>query len=405
MSYYSQKDPYNRYAIIRWWCQNQWWVQIVVPCVICAVVIGSLLYQWNNEQQSQNQKKIFEAQYQYWKDNPPQLDPDLEEIKTAWRVIRMKKNDPSMPIPYKKKQLIVKHWKSIIVDMRPEEIQRLHDLLQDTPVKPTDDIEIDIQKFEAPWQDDVSLNNIDSNVEKTETPTDNPSDPAKTQPANELNGVNAPDRPAPTDNLKQTPDPSAPENVTENKPSVQSPGDSPTESAIKPETIIDSQPVMESESPTGNDEANENAFKAESPTSQPEKTVGIFSTPSAAGDVEPILLDSPDAPAVENEVALNPNDAMAVNEAETLADSGVNNLGTESQKNPIEKKYSSKFPRKPAAYALEDVGPLEDNFLQQREEFIRKALEERNRKIEEFKKNQDPYYFVPSQWKRNPLIL
>ena len=121
MSYYSSRDPYNRYAIIRWWCQNQWWVQIVVPCIVCAGVIGALLYQWNSEQQAQDQKKIFEAQYQYWKDNPPELDPDLEEVKTAWRVIRMKKNDPSMPIPYKKKQLIVKHWKSIIVDMKPEE--------------------------------------------------------------------------------------------------------------------------------------------------------------------------------------------------------------------------------------------------------------------------------------------
>lgn len=413
MSFFSSKDPYNRYAFIRWWCQNQWWVQIVVPCIICAGVIGALLYQWNNEQQNQEQKKIFEAQYQYWKDNPPQLDPNLEEVKTAWRVIRMKKNDPSMPIPYKKKQLIVKHWKSIIVDMKPEEIQRLHDLLQDKPVKPTDDIEIDIEKFEAPWQDDVSLDDIDidPNVEKTETPTDNPSDPAKASPATELDDGAAPDRPAPSDSMEQPHQPTVPENVTDDNASVQpesdpvpSPSDSPIETEVKPETKDNPQPVMESESPPENDDSNDDVFKVETPAEPqtPEKTVGDFSTPAVTDVIEPILLDSPDAEVAESKTELFQNDDLAVNEAEPLTD---DNLGMESKKTTKDKKRFSKYAKKSETFALEEIGPLEDNFLQQREEFIKKALEERNRKIEEFKKNQDPYYFVPSQWKRNPLVL
>ncbi|MBR0236970.1 MAG: hypothetical protein IJQ39_02650 [Thermoguttaceae bacterium] len=429
MSYYSSRDPYNRYAIIRWWCQNQWWVQIVVPCIVCAGVIGALLYQWNSEQQAQDQKKIFEAQYQYWKDNPPELDPDLEEVKTAWRVIRMKKNDPSMPIPYKKKQLIVKHWKSIIVDMKPEEIQRLHDLLQDKPVKPTDDIEIDIQKFEAPWQDDVSLDEIEPNAEKTASPTDgtpadaapteNPQDSAKTSPANEQNKADAPASPAPSDitePVQQTP---VPENVTEDNPSVQSesapvqsesapvqsPSDSPTESEVKPEIKGNPQPTIESESPPGNDATND-AFQAEPPASQPEKTVDYFPTPTETDDIKPILLDSPeDASVAENETVLIPNDAQAFNEAAPLLDAVADNLEKESKKSAREKRRFSKYAKKSMIATLEEVGPLEDTFLQQREEFIKKALEERNRKIEEFKKNQDPYYFVPSQWKRNPLVL
>lgn len=412
MPYYSSKDPYDRYAIIRWWCQNQWWVKIVVPCIVCAGVIGALLYQWNNEQQTQDQKKIFEAQYQYWKDNPPQLDPDLEEVKTAWRVIRMKKNDPSMPIPYKKKQLIVKHWKSIIVDMNPEEIQRLHDLLQDKPVKPTDDIEIDIQKFEAPWQDDVSLDDLGPNAE---TPPDGSPVPANASPSNEQDGVNAPDSPALSDSIDEPLETSIPEIEKEIVPSaqpesvpVQSPAaDSPTESEVKPEVNNDPQPIIESDSPSEIEDTNEDAFKVETPPAPqtPENTVSNFSTPGVPDAVEPILLDSPDAPAGENEIALNQNEFLTFNEVEPLTDSGEGNQEKESKKNAREKKHSSKFAKKSAALALEEVGPLEDNFLQQREEFIKKALEERNRKIEEFKKNQDPYYFVPSQWKRNPIVL
>ena len=341
----------------------------------------------------------------------------------AWRVIRMKKNDPSMPIPYKKKQLIVKHWKSIIVDMKPEEIQRLHDLLQDKPVKPTDDIEIDIQKFEAPWQDDVSLNEIEPNADKTASPTDgtptdaaptdNPPEPAKTSPATELNDVIAPDRPAPSDSTEPAQETPVPENVTEDNPSVQpesepvqSPSGSPTESEVKPEIKDNPQPAIEPESPPGNDATNEDAFQAEPPASQPEKSVDYFPTPSETNDIEPILLDSPeDASVAENETVLIPNDALAVNDAAPLLDSGADNLGKESKKSAREKRRSSKFANRPVGSTLEEIGPLEDTFLQQREEFIKKALEERNRKIEEFKKNQDPYYFVPSQWKRNPLVL
>ncbi|MBR6434989.1 MAG: hypothetical protein IKS45_00630 [Thermoguttaceae bacterium] len=223
MSFFSPKDSYDRYAFLRWWCQNQWWVQIVVPCIICAGVIGALLYQWNNERQRQVQDKIFETQYGYMKTHPPELDPDLDEKAAAWRVIRMKKNDPAMPIPYKKKQLIVKHWKSIIVDMKAEEIQRLHDLLQDQPVKTTDDIEIDIRKFEAPWKDDVTLEDMDADLGKTVPMAEDMPDPAKA-PAED--GDEAADSPAPSENLK------LPEKGTATEESSTSSVTSTAESAI-----------------------------------------------------------------------------------------------------------------------------------------------------------------------------
>lgn len=364
MPYYSPKDSYNRYALLRWWCQNQWWVQIVVPCVICAGVIGALLYQWNNEHQRQVQDKIFETQYGYMKEHPPELDPDLDEKAAAWRVIRMKKNDPSMPIPYKKKQLIVKHWKSIIVDMKAEEIQRLHDLLQDQPVKPTDDIEIDIRKFEAPWKDDVTLDDMDAELAKTTQMEEDIPDPVKNLPDEE----SASDNPTPSDNLK------LPEK------------DAGSDSSPKDET----DGAFQAETPEGSPAPakKEGSKKAETPA----KSASSFPTVKIPEVLEPIFFDSSDE-----------SDSAVQDASETYTDIDVMEPG--QQKIAKGNNRFSKYVGKAATSELDDVCPLEDNFLQQREEFIKKALEERNRKIEEFKKSQDPYQFIPSPWKRNPLVI
>lgn len=361
MSYFSPKDSYDRYAFLRWWCQNQWWVQIVVPCVVCAGVIGALLYQWNNERQRQVQDEIFSSQYKYMKEHPPELDPDLDEKAAAWRVIRMKKNDPSMPIPYKKKQLIVKHWKSIIVDMKAEEIQRLHDLLQDQPVKPTDDIEIDIRKFEAPWKDDVTLDDMDLDLGKTVPMAEDMPDPAKAQADDE-----DADSPAPSENLK------LPEKETTQ------------DSSTKDET----DGAFQEESP---DESSAPAkTKKSKKTEKPVKSASYFPTMKIPEVLEPILLDSSD-------------DSAAQDASESYTDIDV--MAPGQQKIAKLNKRSPKNAGKTTASDEDEVCPLEDTFLQQREEFIKKALEERNRKIEEFKKSQDPYQFIPSPWKRNPLVI
>lgn len=358
MSFFSPKDSYDRYAFLRWWCQNQWWVQIVVPCIVCAGVIGALLYQWNNERQRQVQDKIFETQYGYMKTHPPELDPDLDEKAAAWRVIRMKKNDPSMPIPYKKKQLIVKHWKSIIVDMKAEEIQRLHDLLQDNPVKPTDDIEIDIRKFEAPWKDDVSLDDMDAELGKAVPMAEDMPDPSKA-PAED--GDEA-DSPTPSENLK-----------------LPGKGDD-TDGAFQEETPEGSSAPAKTEK--------------SKKTEKPVKSASYFPTVKIPEVLEPILFDSSDEQ--EN------TKLTAQDDSETYADIDVMEPG--QQKTAMSNKRSPKNAKR-MAVTIDEVGPLEDNFLQQREEFIKKALEERNRKIEEFKKSQDPYQFIPTPWKRNPLVI
>ncbi len=361
MPYYSPKDTYNRYAFLRWWCQNQWWVQIVVPCIMCAGVIGGLLYYWNNERQRQVQDKIFETQYGYMKTHPPELDPDLDEKATAWRVIRMKKNDPSMSIPYKKKQLIVKHWKSIIVDMKPEEIQRLHDLLQDQPARPTDDIEIDVTKFEAPWQGDVTLDDIDPEfIEKAPVDESESPDKIKDLPSDGKDDSNVEDGSAPSENSK-SPEKAAPQ---KNAPGEKSKKDSSSDASSKAVSYL------------------------------PGRRVPEF--------LEPILLDSED------------DQTTAKGSGETAADNAGNedllpnidlNFISEEEKAIEKNKRSRRKVAKASAPETDEVCPLEDNFLQQREEFIKKALEERNRKIEEFKKSQDPYQFIPSQWKRNPLVI
>lgn len=346
MPYYSPRDPYNRYAFLRWWCQNQWWVQIVVPCIMCVGVIGGLLYYWNNERQRQVQDKIFETQYGYMKTHPPELDPDLDEKAAAWRVIRMKKNDPAMSIPYKKKQLIVKHWKSIIVDMKPEEIQRLHDLLQDQPVRPTDDIEIDITKFEAPWQGDVTLDDMGSDfIEKV--PVDESELP---------------------DSVKESPEKSSPENA---------PGEESKKDSSSPEA--------------------------------PAKAVSYLPSKSVPKFMEPILLDSESDQAADNNVdGETPSfDKLSADDAgneEPLPNIDVN-FTDEEEKTTEKIRRSRRKVAKATDSETEDVCPLEDNFLQQREDFIKKALEERNRKIEEFKKSQDPYQFIPTPWKRNPFVI
>ena len=337
MPYYSSKDPYNRYAFLRWWCQNQWWVQIVVPCIMCAGVIGGLLYYWNNERQRQVQDKIFETQYGYMKTHPPELDPDLDEKAAAWRVIRMKKNDPAMSIPYKKKQLIVKHWKSIIVDMKPDEIQRLHDLLQDQPARPTDDIEIDVTKFEAPWQGDVTLDDIDPEfiektpVDESESPSDGKDD-SKVQ-----------DGSTPSENSK------SPEKAT---PQKKAPGEKSKKNSSSPEGSSNAVSYL------------------------PGRRVPEF--------LEPILLDPEDDLAAANKGSGETTADNAGNE-ERLPNIDLNFIAEEEK--AIEKNKRSRRVAKASAPETEDVGPLEDNFLQQREDFIKKALEERNRKIEEFKKS------------------
>lgn len=348
MSYFPPRDSYDRYAFLRWWCQNQWWVQIVVPCIVCAGVIGALLYQWNNERQRQVQDKIFETQYGYMKTHPPELDPDLDEKAAAWRVIRMKKNDPSMPIPYKKKQLIVKHWKSIIVDMKAEEIQRLHDLLQDQPVKPTDDIEIDIRKFDAPWKDDVTLDDMDADLGKTVPMEEDMPDPSKAPSEDE-----AADSPTPSENLKLPEKGTAPEG-------------SPAPAKI------------------------EKSKKAEGSA----KSASSFPTVKIPEVLEPILFDSSDEP--ENTKLTAQADSEAYTDIDVM-EPGQLNAAKSNKRSPKNAKRMT--------IAIEEVGPLEDNFLQQREEFIKKALEERNRKIEEFKKSQDPHQFIPTPWKRNPLVI
>ena len=330
MPYYSPRDSYNRYAILRWWCQNQWWIQIVVPCIICAGVIGALLYHWNNERQQQVQDQIFETQYGYMKTHPPELDPDLDEKAAAWRVIRMKKNDPSMPIPYKKKQLIVKHWKSIIVDMKAEEIQRLHDLLQDQPVKPTDDIEIDIRKFDAPWKDDVTLDDMDAELGKTVPMEEDMPDPSKA-PAEGGDGQ------TPSENLNL-----------------------------------------------------------------PNKSADYLTPKNVTPVVGPLTLDSE----TEQESAKSGAEGTAA-VSKVSDEKPLPNIDTTFPEDK-EKKTTEKIRhmRKMAnATEVEDAEPLEDHFLQQREDFIKKALEERNRKIEEFKKSQDPNQFIPTPWKRNPFVI
>ena len=367
MPFYSSKDPYNRYALLRWWCQNQWWVQIVIPCVVCAGVIGALLYHWNNEHQRQVQDEIFQSRYKYDKEHPPELDPELDEKTAAWRVIRLKKSDPSMPIPYKKKQLIVKHWKSIIVDMKAEEIQRLHDLLQDQPTKPTDDIEIDIRKFEAPWKDDVTLDDMDVDLGKTVPMAEDMPDPSKA-PADD--GEEAADNSTPSDNLKLPEKGTAPDSSSKDE----------TDGAFQAE------PPEESPAPT----KTENTKKTEKPV----KSASFFPTVKIPEVLEPILFDSSDEQ--EN------TKLTAQDDSETYT--GIDVMEPGQQKVAKSNKRSPKNAKKMAA-TIEEVGPLEDNFLQQREEFIKKALEERNRKIEEFKKSQDPYQFIPSPWKRNPLVI
>ena len=368
MSYFFPKDSYDRYAFLRWWCQNQWWVQIVVPCIVCTGVIGALLYHWNNERQRQVQDKIFETQYGYMKTHPPELDPDLDEKAAAWRVIRMKKNDPSMPIPYKKKQLIVKHWKSIIVDMKAEEIQRLHDLLQDQPVKPTDDIEIDIRKFEAPWKDDVTLDDMDVDLGKALPMEEDMPDPAKV-PAED--GDEAADNPTPSENLKLPEKETAPDS---------SPKDE-TESAFQEET------PEEPPAPKKTEKSKK--------TEKPVKSASYFPTAKIPEVLEPILLESSDDQ--------SPDDSAVQDVSESYTDIDVMEPG--QQKSAKSNKRFPKNAGKTADSDVDEVCPLEDNFLQQREEFIKKALEERNRKIEEFKKSQDPYQFIPTPWKRNPLVI
>lgn len=396
MSYFSPKDPYNRYAFLRWWCQNQWWVQIVVPCIICAGVIGGLLYYWNNERQQQAQGKLLLMQYGYEKDHPPKLDPDVDEIAAAWRVIRMKKNDPSMPISFKKKQLIVKHWKSIIVDMKVEEIQRLHDLLQDQPYKPTDDVEIDIRKIEAPWKDDDSLKDFGANLEEAPPEDENASEPAKT-PASDGKD----DRSPPSSG-----DSKAPQNDDKSKKTA--PENSPVKSDNSAPEEGDSENVPDQEEPAANDETDEeNAFQEETPDQSPvpEKTenskkpeaparsVSYYPKTNVSETVEPILLDSPEK--------LTADDSTAHESAASYTDIDI--LDLDQPKSAKGRIRSKKVVGQ--ATAFEDVGPLEDNFLQQREDFIKKALEERNRKIEEFKKSQDPYQFIPTPWKRNPIVI
>lgn len=366
MPNYSSKDPYNRYALLRWWLQNQWWVQIVVPCILCAGVIGWLLYYWNNERQTAVQDKIIEAQYGYMKTHPPELDPDLDEIAAAWRVIRMKKNDPSMSIPYKKKQLIVKHWKAIIVDMKPEEVQRLHDLLQDQPVRPTDDIEIDVSKFDAPWKDDVTLDDIGSDfIEKVPVDASESPDNAKQSPTDSKDDEKVQDDSVPSEDL--------------NPPEKPSPSEK-----------------------TSGDESKDPADS--SPPAAAAKTVSNLPANNISENIEPILLDSENDQPMDNvfveESTLvdNVSDEALIPNSDVNFSDGENNLSEKN--NRMRKKIA-----KASAPATEEIGPLEDNYLQQREEFIKKALEERNRKIEEFKKSQDPYQYIPSQWKRNPIVM
>ena len=264
------------------------------------------------------------------KTHPPELDPDLDEKAAAWRVIRMKKNDPSMPIPYKKKQLIVKHWKSIIVDMKAEEIQRLHDLLQDQPVKPTDDIEIDIRKFDAPWKDDVTLDDMDAELGKTVPMEEDMPDPSKA-PAEGGDGQ------TPSENLNL-----------------------------------------------------------------PNKSADYLTPKNVTPVVGPLTLDSE----TEQESAKSGAEGTAA-VSKVSDEKPLPNIDTTFPEDK-EKKTTEKIRhmRKMAnATEVEDAEPLEDHFLQQREDFIKKALEERNRKIEEFKKSQDPNQFIPTPWKRNPFVI
>lgn len=253
MSYQPPQESYFRYQFLRWWCQNQWWVQIVAPCIICIGVIGALLYHWNNERSAEMQDKIGQMQYEHWKKNPPILDDELNERTAAWRVIRLKQGDPSMPIPYKKKQLIVKHWNELIVDMRPEEVQRLHDLLQDTPVNPHDDTEIDIRKFDAPWKESVSLDGMTPDSAKAVKPMqeDQPTPPSNETPASAPNSVPEanPEAAAPTENASDEKTALTSENQTPDEvaPAVEESADAPAEdvSVLLPTDINAPEPAAD----------------------------------------------------------------------------------------------------------------------------------------------------------------
>lgn len=412
MPYHPPRESYNRYLLIRWWCQNQWWVQIVVPCVICAGVIGALLYHWNNERQTQMQSQIFETQYKHWKEHPPELDPDLDEKAAAWRVIRMKKNDPSMPIPYKKKQLIVKHWKSIIVDMKAEEIQRLHDLLQDQPLKPTDDIEIDVRKFDAPWKGDVTLDGMDSELVKAAPLEEDMPDPSKEPEDNLIDESGNADQPG-TLKLPQKP--------------VSSDSEGDNQSAPTPKN--DSEPQNDAPNPAEKSSPNTDNSQPADASTTPANSTNLLQVKNSVPDyIEPIpfLADNQAENGAENGKPVTNNDAAENPESNVFVSTDLppeaevhpiqDSVGSDAdssfeseqvapididQPEPSSKQIAEKTPT-----MIDEVGgPLEDNYRQQREKQIKKMLDERQHKIEEFKRSQDPNQFIPSPWKRNPLVI
>ena len=251
MPYHPPRESYNRYLLIRWWCQNQWWVQIVVPCVICAGVIGALLYHWNNERQTQMQSQIFETQY--------------------------------------------KHWKSIIVDMKAEEIQRLHDLLQDQPLKPTDDIEIDVRKFDAPWKGDVTLDGMDSELVKAAPLEEDMPDPSKEPEDNLIDESDNADQPG-TLKLLQKP--------------VSSDSEGDNQSAPTPKN--DSEPQNDAPNPAEKSSPNTDNSQPADASTTPANSTNLLQVKNSVPDyIEPIpfLADNQAENGAENGKPVTNNDA------------------------------------------------------------------------------------------------
>ena len=144
-------NSYYKYSGMRWWYRNLWWIQIVFPCVIVLTVASVFLYNWHQQHQQQRQDEYMEQMWEWWRKNPPELESDLDEKNAAWRAIRQKQDDPSFPISHEKKQLIVKHWDYLINGMSVDEVQRLHNLLQDYKPTPGEANSLDPKKFKAPW--------------------------------------------------------------------------------------------------------------------------------------------------------------------------------------------------------------------------------------------------------------
>lgn len=162
-------NSYYKYSGMRWWYRNLWWLQITLPCLIILSVAGALIYNWHRQNANQQrQDEYMEQMWTWWRGNPPQLDPDLDEKTAAWRAIRQKQDDSSFPISHEKKLLIVKHWEYLISGMSIDEVQRLHNLLQDKKPDETVPNVIDPQKFKAPWDGTLTVDSSSAANENSE---------------------------------------------------------------------------------------------------------------------------------------------------------------------------------------------------------------------------------------------